>query len=271
VNEAAVQEMIAEACLGLLSDEELARDLRAFLERHALDPEDIEAICASPPRLGVYRRLVRTGLVGVTTKMMPRTRARLNALAKGAFDASFAEFLATTGPRSHFLREVPGEFLAWALPRWQARADVPRYASDLAAHEIVEFDVAAAPLPPKALPLDELALDRPLVFHPAKRLMPYSFAVHALAEDPGDMSEPEERPVHVLVFRDAEHGVRSLELSSLHAAVLEALFGGAPLGAAVAEACACSGAAPTEEVLASTAKVLAMLAEHGLLMGAAVP
>src|SRR4051812_2794211 len=97
--------MIANACLRAHSPGELEAHLRAFLERHNLDPEDVAAILEAPSRLPLYRRLIRNNLEGVTFKMMPRTRARLNAVAgpntvagpngvaSGAFDASFDAFL----------------------------------------------------------------------------------------------------------------------------------------------------------------------------------
>ena len=80
---------------------------------------------------------------------MKRTRARLDAAAEGAFDASFDAFLDQVGPRTHYLRDVPGEFLAWALPRWAARAALPAWIGDLARHELVEFQLAAAPEVPE--------------------------------------------------------------------------------------------------------------------------
>ncbi len=269
MDDAAVQAMMAEACLGVRSDEEFARDLEGFLARHGVDPEDAQAICAAPPRLAIYRRLVRGNLLGVITKMMPRARARLNALAGGAFDATFDEFLATVAPRTHYLREVPGEFLAWAAPRWRARPDVPRYIADLAEHELGEFDVAAVPAPPASAPVGELSLDRPLVFDVAKQLKSYAFAVHELSEDPGDLRPPEERPLRLLLFRDVEHGVRWIELGDLQARVLEALFAGEPLGQAVRRACADAGAEPDPETLRGISELLATLGEHGVLRGAA--
>ena len=167
MSDAKLHQMIANACLHSATEAEFTADLRAYLERHALDADDVEAILAAPPRLGLYRRLIRNNLVGVTSQMMPRARARLNAVASGAFDATFDAFLDAVAPRTHYLRDVPGEFLAWAIPRWKARADIPAYAADLAAHELVEFAIAAAPTPPVSPPLAEVTLDRRLVLEMA--------------------------------------------------------------------------------------------------------
>ncbi len=257
---APIEEMFADACLGARSDAELSTELSSFLDAHGVPREDAEAICASPPRLALYRRLVRNNLVGVVGKMMPRTRARMNALAN-AFDEALDAFLAEVGPRTHYLREVPRELFTWAAPIWRARADVPRYLVDLAEHELSEFEVAAmlVPAPPEA---SELALDRPLVFGLARRLQRYGFAVHELPEDVSARGDPEERPCVVLVYRDDEDAVHALELSPGQARALEALFDGRTLGQATTVA----GAAPDE-----VAAMLATLGEHGFLLGAATP
>ena len=84
--------------------------------------DDVEAILAAPRRLAVYRSLVRNGLAGVVVRMLPRTRARMNAACAGRFDADLAAFLEEVGPRTHYLRDVPGELFAWAQPRWAADA-----------------------------------------------------------------------------------------------------------------------------------------------------
>src|SRR5258706_7274054 len=110
MSDARVHEMIARACLGLGAAAEIAEDPRAFLEKCGLAKEDVDAICASPRRLGIYRRLVRNNLAGVVDKMMPRARARLNRAAR-AFDATLEQFLDERGPRTHYLRDVPREFL----------------------------------------------------------------------------------------------------------------------------------------------------------------
>jgi hypothetical protein len=229
----------------------------------------VDPIADSTPRLSLYRRLVRNNLVGVTSRMMPRTRARLNALASGAFDASFDEFLATRGPRTHYLRDVPGEFLAWATPRWASRADVPAYAADLAAHELGEFQVGALPAAPVRAPLGDLALDRPLVFAEAQRLARYCFAVHELPEDIDDLTAPTARAVCLLYYRDAAYDIARVEIDPLPARILEALVAGLPVAQAIATACREMGAEVTNGVLADTARLLAELGEHGVLLGAA--
>jgi hypothetical protein len=267
LGEAEIQSMIADACLSARSEEEFTRDLRGYLERRGLPREDVEAIVAAPPRLALYRRLVRNNVLGVTERMMPRTRARLNDVG-GAFDASFAEFLQERAPRTHYLRDVPAEFLAWAAPRWRAREELPAFAADLAAHELVEFEICAAPVPAEPPPLADVALDRPLVFTEAKRVMRYAWAVHLLPAGEEDRSAPDPRAVTLLVYRDDAHAARFLELSPLAGAIVEHLAAGEPLGAALGAACAALGFTLDDAILADTARLLADLGERGVLLGA---
>lgn len=265
-DEARVHAMIAAACLGTTSEAEFTRDLRAFLESSGLDARDVEAITSAPPRLALYRRLIRNNLTGVAEKMLARTRARLNARG-GVFDASFGAFLAERGPRTHYLRDVPREFLAWVEPRWRAENDVPAWATDLARHELVEYEIASARARDEAPHVTDVALDRALVLAEPLRLMRYAFAVHDLPADESDRTEPTARPTTLLVHRDAEHVVRFLDLTPLAAAIVARILDGATLGDAVSGACADVGTVTSDVVVADVARLLADLGERGILLG----
>lgn len=264
--EARVQEMIAAACLGATSDAEFTANLRSFLESKGLDPADTEAILASPPRLALYRRLIRNNLTGVTERMLHRTRARLDAVVRGAFESSFVAFLDEVGPRTSYLRDVPGEFLAWVLPRWSARLDLPPWLGDLALHELSEFQLAAEPAdaPP---PVSEVALDRALVLRGPVRVLRYAFAVHELPAAESDRTEPRPEPTAVLGYRNAEHEVLYLKLHPALATLTEELLREVPLGDAVARAAAASSLSP-DALLDPVARYLADLGERGVLLGA---
>jgi hypothetical protein len=265
--DAALQRAIADACLGVHSGEAIANDLRGWLETHGVPGEDIAAILAAPRRLGVYRSLVRNGLASVVVRMLPRTRARMNAGATpGRFDTDLATFVDEVGPRTHYLRDVPAEFLAWAEPRWRASAEVPPYLPDLAAHELAHFAVAASAPAPASSTVVDLAVDRPLAFHASTRLLHHAWAVHELGAEDDVTTLPEARDVRLLAYRDADHVVRWLELTPLAGAVVERLLAGDPLGAAVTQACADHGTAPTA-VLPDIARFLADLGARGVLLG----
>jgi hypothetical protein len=259
--------VIADACLGADAGEAIAGDLRGWLEERGVAAEDVEAILAAPRRLGVYRSLVRNGLSVVVLRMLPRTRARMNAACEGRFDRDVAAFVAEVGPRTHYLRDVPAELVAWAEPRWRADPQVPAYLADLAVHELTHFAVAAAAPASAAPELAEVALDRPLAFVESTRLSSHAWAVHELPADEEALEPPARREVHLLAYRDAEHVVRWLEVTPLAAAILARLVTGEPLGEAVERACAEAATAPAA-VMADIARLLADLGTRGVLLGA---
>jgi hypothetical protein len=265
--EAALQRAIADACLGVDAGEAIASDLRGWLEERGVAADDIAAILAAPRRLGVYRSLVRNGLSVVVVRMLPRTRARMNAACDGRFDRDVATFVDEVGPRTHHLRDVPAELLAWAEPRWRADARVPAYLPDLAVHELTQFAVAAAAPASAAPELAEVALDRPLAFLESMRLTSHAWAVHELPADEEAQEPPARRDVHLLAYRDADHEVRWLEVTPLAAAILGRLEAGEALGEAVERACAEAATAPAA-VFADIARLLADLGERGVLLGA---
>lgn len=263
-----VQRFIADVCLGETEQGDAKMQVARLLARHAVSSHDSVLLAQTPHRLALYRRLVRGNLLAVASKMMPRTRARLNDLADGAFDRSFDTFLAQAAPRTHYLRDVPAEFLAWSLPTWRADRTIPAYAADLATHELVEFQIAAAPRFDEPHRLVELALDRIVVFVPNHRLVRYAYAVHSLPLEESDRSDPLARSVALFVHRDADNSVRFLELTPVAARIVELLIARVSLGEAIAEACRAEDIPLTESMVAGTAQLLADWGERGILLGA---
>jgi hypothetical protein len=259
--------MIAEACFG--GGEAIASlegDLGGFLARHGLAKEDADAILASPRRLGLYRRLVRHNVVNVVGIMLERTRARLEAHVPGVFDETVDRFLAELGPRTPHLRDVPRELLAWASPRWRKDDRIPSWLADYAEYELVDFTIAVAPRPAPPPPLAEVTAQRALVFADPRVIVHLGWAIHEMPDDP--RAAPVERNVHLLVYRDAQHQPRFLDLTPLAAAILERLFAGRPLAQAMVEACESSNHPLDDSVLGGAARLLADLGERGVLLGA---
>lgn len=263
-----VQAMFAAACLARSEDVlDLAADPAAFVARHGLAPEDAAAVAASARRLGLYRKLVRWNLTHVVGVMLERTRARFEALAPGRFDATVEAFLAEVGPRTPHLRDVPAELLGFAAPRWRADPELAPFLVEHAEVELVEFTVGVTPRVPSPEGLAEVAVDRPLVFAEPVALVTTGHAVHELPE--ADLrAVPERRATTLLVYRDEAHRSRFLELTPVAASLFERLRAGSPLGAALAEACAARGVPLDDGVLAGAARLLADLAERGVLLGA---
>jgi hypothetical protein len=117
---------------------------------------------------------------------------------------------------------------------------------------------------PSTTPRGEVTLDRPLAFHPSMHLAPYAWAVHELSEAIDARDAPTRRDVALLAYRDAHHDVRWLELTPLAAAIVERLVGSAPLGEAVAGACAALSARFEPDEVAA---LLADLAARGVCLG----
>jgi hypothetical protein len=263
----ALQRAIADACLSANDEEKLARDLRGFLDAHGVAPGDVEAILLAPRRLAVYRSLVRNGISSVVARILARTRARMNAASAGRFDADFARFVDEEGPRTHYLRDVPAEFFAWVEPRWRADPGLPAYLVDLASHELTHFAVAACAIARRPDAPPAVALDRPLAFVESARATAYRWTVHELSGEADATDVPVQRDVRLLVYRDADHLVRWLDLTPLAAAIVGRLLSGDALGVAVEAACLEHETAPAQ-VLSDIALLLADLAKRGVIVGA---
>ena len=262
-----LQAMMARACLGKDADAAFDADLAGFFASHGIAPEDADALLASPRRLGLYRQLVRHNVTGVIETMLEHTRARLERRVPGELERGVSAFLDEVGPRTPHMRDVPAEFLAYAAPRWRADERLPKWIADYAELELLDFTVGVAPRPLPPPPLAEVAVDRPLVFAEPKRLVHLRWAVNELPRDDLD-AEPAERPVSILVYRDAAHRTRFLELTPLAAAILERLFAGDALGRAIIAACEAKAHPLDDEVLGGAARLLADLGERGVLLGA---
>jgi hypothetical protein len=264
----AMQRAMVAACFGRIPDGRLTAGLGELLRESGVAADDADAILGASPRFWLYRRLVRGNLLDIVQRMMPRARARINEAAGGAFDAVVDAFLEEVGPRTHHLRDVPTEVLAWASPRWAADPAVPKYAIDLAVYELAEFQMGVAVGPAEAPPVSDVVVDRPLSFAETKRLLTLEHAVHELPEAVADRTVARAERTHLLAYRDAADVVRFLHLTPLAAAILERLFDGQTLAEALPSACASQGAALSDGILADTASLLADLAERGVFLGA---
>lgn len=225
------------------------------------DPE-AAALLAGSAHLGVYRGLVRHALAAAVAEFLPRTQARRG----DEFAADVTHWLAAGGPRSRLLRDVPGEFLGFIAPRW--RSDAPPWLAELARHELLEYQVAAAPPPPAVAPAP-FTLDARLALDASARLVRYAHAVHLLPDELDDRSEPAASPTVLLAYRDREHLVRYLQLTPLAEAVVAALLAGETVQAAVLAGAAAEAAELDDERLARISVLLADLASRGVILGAA--
>jgi len=241
---------------------QVAADLPGFLAGHGVAPADQQALAGHGARLLMYRKMVHNRLRGVVEDFLPRTAEQLG---KARMRAELAAFMAERAPRSVYFREVPGEFLDWAVPRWRADPGLPPFLVDLARHEWLDGEVShtvGGGEPGSDVPL---AVDLPVQLDGSVRLRRYDFAVQR-SDDP-----PAREPTAILAYRDRESlRVRLLELTPRAAAVCARLLAGETLQAALTGACTDLGEAMDDEFLAAMASFLADLGERGVLLGAAV-
>jgi hypothetical protein len=274
------------------AERRIAEDRAAFLAEVGFDAADVQSLAdQSDKRVLLYRKLIRRGLSRAIRAEIPRTAARI----EGGFDAWVARFIDEEAPRSHYLRDVAFEFVAWARPRWAEDPAAPDYLADLARHELSAFDVASADdagrSPGAELAQGEQAraglgvagsarkdasgeaplfdLERAVLFDASVRLYRYDHAVHRLAEDEDARDVPDREPTALLAYRDADHDVRYLELSPLAAAIFERLLRGETLREGVVGGASALGHPLDDAVLASTASLLDDLGERGVVLGGA--
>jgi hypothetical protein len=217
--------------------------------------------------LAIYRRLVRSGLASTVFKLLPKSRARMNRHHDDAFDKAFVAFLDESGPRTHYMRDVPGELVLWAEAFWRS-TNVPQTWIELARYEAALFAVDSAP-DDRELSLDDVDLARPLVFSGALRLETFQHAVHELPENIEDSSDPEMRRVSLLIYRNAENDVEELELTPFFSRLVASCVSGAVLKDALAQSAREENVALDDSLLASSAAFLADLGARGVLLGGA--
>lgn len=242
----------------------VAADLPGYLAEHGMNQDDRELLAQHRARLLVYRTMVHSRLRGVVEEYLPRTAA---VLGRPRLRGEIAAFLAEQPPRTVYFRDIPGEFLAWAAPRWRADPKLPPYLADLATHEWLDGEVANNPAggePASDLPL---TLDRPVQLDGSACLRRYA---HAVQRPPGDPPQPPPaEPTAMLAYRDRDtHRVRLLELTPRASALCNRLLAGETLQSALTGACADIGEPMSDEFLASMAGFLADLGERGVLLGA---
>lgn len=249
------------------ADQASRDDLRGFAAEHGLEGEDLDAIEAvGAERFLVYRSLVHNRMRNTIRDFIGRAATRLG---KERLRIDFSEWMEDVAAHSPYLRDVPAEFVAWAAPRWAEDDAVPDYIIDLARHELLEYDILNDHRGGESPTGLELALDKPLRFDGAARLMSYAYAVHKMSQDVDDRDAPEHVPTRLLVYRDPSNKVRYLELTPLAHAVLEQLIEHQqPVAEGLRQACSALGETLDDERLGTAATLLADLAERGVLLGA---
>lgn len=256
---------------------------RAFLrscfgERAGLgddvDARDRAALEGQVRRLGLYRTLLRQNVSGTVSSILPRTKAVVEGACPGAFHETVARFLAHQGPRTHHLRDVPGELVGFVEQEGFSRAaSLPPHVVSLAQLEWADFQVNVAPRASVAGAVGDLAPSRAVALRRPLRVLRQPFDLRPLFDGHPDAArglQPEARETFLLLYRDVAHGTRWMALTAAAFALVEALLDGEALGGALARAAAASGSALDDALLAGTAALLSDLAERGVVLGGVV-
>jgi hypothetical protein len=225
-------------------------ELQHAMQRSMLDGRDgdvetwvVDEGMSGTMRLGIYRN---TSVSVMTTALRLAFPAVRQLVGQEFFEGASRMFAAETPPRSAWLDEYGSDFPAF-LERWPHAACIP-YLADVARLEWQVTLVVHAPETP-SLELARLAeLSEPqlaqtrLVPRPEVRLVRCEFPVDAIWRavlDGDDRAmaaiDLADAPVWLRVLR-TDSGPEALRLNENEWRVLDALFSGQPLHAALAEA-----------------------------------
>lgn len=265
-----VQDVFARIVRDAALGERLRADPRATLLELGLDePASERLLAAGVERLLAYNWMVHSRLTRTIQEFSPRA-TKLVAAQLGPL---VHEWIAASGPRSPYLRDVPSEFLTWARPRWAAliaAGEAPAWLLELFEHELLQRALVRDMQrcgPPSS---HVVQIDRGMLGNPTARVVRREYAVHRLPAkleldrlptlEPGSFA--------LAAWRDASDRPHVLELRPRHAALLEQLLLGESLREALARACHSLGETLDDVILGDAAVTLAEWCDAQVLLGA---
>jgi uncharacterized protein len=236
----------------------------------ASDPPEaaFAALGSDPARWKVYRRMVRSRLAESIEHGFERL---VGVVGSAHFRDIIARFLAEAPPRSHYLRDVPGEFLDF----FEKNRDVltrayvlPAYALDLARFEWAELETAYRFDEATTLRVGPLDMDGIAALTPAHRIIDVAYPVHRMASGAAAETLPAE-PFSLCLYRDPKtHEVAVLELTPVTAIMLSLMQRRTmTLTQVVRNAAEAVGATVDVAFVEALSTLLANLTERGVLLG----
>lgn len=174
---------------------------------------DLKTLVGDPARMRMYREMVRMRLRELAESAFPATR---KALGPETFQVETEKWLTARPPRSRYLRELAGEFSAWASDAWGARSDLPVYVADLLKLEAAKWECIHGR---DRIPahVDEFDFAKVPLVDPGARLLLLGHAVHEIGED-----APRAGTFYVCVHRSkSHHGAELWNLNRMAFRLLE--------------------------------------------------
>jgi hypothetical protein len=195
--------------------------LRDRILAERLPSDAFDSLGDQPRRWQAYRRMVRSRFHDVAHHGFERLAAVIGA---DRFRALIDAFLAHAPPRSPYLRDVPGEVVAFVASDWaglQGAFELPDYTLDLMRYEWAELDAGYSHEEVAVSDVVPLVMDRPAVLSPTHRLLQLKYAVHHLGTEGGEAAQVAAAPTLLCLYRDPKtHDVETLELTAVAFAIL---------------------------------------------------
>ncbi len=244
----------------------LDEDVEGYLRGHGVEGADLAQMSSlGATRLEAYRALVHNRVRNTVDDFIPRVADRIGSRR---LRRDVAGFLADRAIHSPYLRDVPAEFVAWAIPTWERDPDIPGYIPDLARHELLRLDVKNTPRGSDLPTGEKIDLERAVRVEGSAVVVRYAYAVHKLSKERTDRTEPELQETCLIAFRGGDDQTHYIDCREWVARLIERLIAGETLRAALFATLESLAMPLDDDILARAAVVLADFMDQGLLLGA---
>jgi len=214
-------------------------------------------------RMKIYTEIVYTNTESFLLACFPVLR---KVLGKRRWDRLVRAFF--SGHRSHtpYFRQIPDEFLQFLQDEWEGDESYPEFMLELAHYEWIELVLSVSNRDEQISehdPSGDLLESRPLL-NPVLANLAYQYPVHRIRP----RAKVSETPTYLLVFRDADLGIRFMEQSSVSARLVSFLQEGTLTGREAVEKLARElGHAEPEKLMGFAKTFLDELKQAGAVLG----
>jgi len=175
-------------------------------------PSDVEA-----RRMKIYRDLFYNNVEGFVRGMFPVLHS---LYSDDDWHAMVRDFFIKHRCKTPLFLEIGQEFMAYLTEERELQPCDPPFVQELAHYEWVELalDISEAELPENIDPEGDLLAGHP-VQSPLAWSLAYQYPVHCIRPD-YQPEQPNEHPVYLLVYRNAEFQVKFMEINGVTARLL---------------------------------------------------